>query len=68
MVKLSNTKIDKMAELCKLLDVYCISFGRSSNINWPEDDSLRVETRSHMKFFIIYVYSCDRLTFPLFYI
>jgi hypothetical protein len=26
------------------------------------------ETCSHMKFIIIYIYSCDRLTFPLFYI
>jgi hypothetical protein len=31
---------------------------------WTEDDSLRVETCSHMKCIIIY--SCDRLTFTLF--
>jgi hypothetical protein len=30
------------------------------------DQTVRVETCSYMKFIIIYIYSCDRLTFSLF--
>jgi hypothetical protein len=32
---------------------------QSDKLKWPEDDSLRIETCSHMKFIIIYIVAID---------